>query len=410
MTSANWMFGAALGGSVALGCDNTAADSERAESRFVLASVVIDADGNRTTYVQTLPSLDAAHVTNDTALELPGNGVVIAGKRDVYVGLAEEPTWVRYSLDDSGQISETGRLSLLNYGASYIDFGNTWVDDETAVSVLSGAAVAVVWNPKAMELKGAVDLGHLPRAGYELEVWTTVSHEGLVYVPARFSDWEGARIGSGVSMTIIDPKSLTIVGVAEDDRCASGGRVVFDRAGYGYVMGDGRNYSAQMFAHASGAEPPDNCLLRIPPGGSDFEQGYFHSIPALTGGLQSITELQPARQGSGVAFAKMFYRDELPPGVQPVDFAFWAERANKLWRLELGDVPAAREVEGAPFSAIGFDGSALHGRLYSGESLDGGGTSEVYEVDPQTNEAVRRFTMNGYFYGLYDLSATSEPP
>ena len=80
-------------------------------SRYVLGSVVIDPENNRTTYVQTIDSLEGTF-TNDTALELPGNGVLMAGGKDFFVGLAEEPTWVRYSVDDSGKIAETGRMSL----------------------------------------------------------------------------------------------------------------------------------------------------------------------------------------------------------------------------------------------------------------------------------------------------------
>ena len=53
--------------------------------------------------------------------------------------------------------------------------------------------------------------------------------------------------------------------------------------------------------------------------------------------------------------------------------------------------------------AIGFGAVPFQGRLYSGESPDGG-TSEVFEVDPVANTATKRFTMDGYFYGLFDLS------
>lgn len=42
-----------------------------------------------------------------------------------------------------------------------------------------------------------------------------------------------------------------------------------------------------------------------------------------------------AQQGSGVAFSRMFYRDELPAGLEPVDFEFWSVPAHKLWRIEL---------------------------------------------------------------------------
>jgi hypothetical protein len=373
------------------------------QGRYALASVVIDADGNRTTYVQAISSLDEGPFDNEAAIEMPGNGVVMAGGGHIFVGLAEEPTWIRYTPDASGAIAETGRMSLLNTGAGYIDYGNAIVDAETAVSVLSTPAVAVVWNPSTMEIRGEIDLSFLVREGYSLEVWTTIAHGGLVYVPGRWSDWDGARIFPGVSMTIIDPRAMSVVGTATDDRCASAGRVVFDQAGYAYVMGDGRNYSIQMFANAAGTTAPDNCLLRMAPGTTAFEAGYFHTIPSLTGGRQSITELETGRQGSGVGFAKMFYPDQLPPGVMPVDFDFWGERAHKMWRIRLADPPSAEEVRGIPFSAIGFEGSVLGGHLFSGESLDGGGTSEVYDIDPDANAATLRFTMDGYFYGLYDL-------
>jgi hypothetical protein len=52
---------------------------------YVLGSVVIDADGARTTYVQTIASLDAGPFDNQRAIELPGNGVLMAHGRSFYV-------------------------------------------------------------------------------------------------------------------------------------------------------------------------------------------------------------------------------------------------------------------------------------------------------------------------------------
>src|SRR5690606_23995191 len=142
-----------------------------------LASVVIDAEGGRTTYVQTIDSLEG-HFDNAKAIEMPGNGVVMAHGKHLFVGLAEEPTWIRYSIDDSGAIAETGRLSLLNTGATYIDYGNAIVDDTTAVSVITAIPAAIIWDPATMTIKGEVDLSHLVRDGYSLEVWTTLAHDG----------------------------------------------------------------------------------------------------------------------------------------------------------------------------------------------------------------------------------------
>jgi hypothetical protein len=369
-----------------------------------LGSIVIGDLDVRTMYLQTLSALDGGLIDNDNAIEIPGNGVLLASGASVFAGLAEEPTWVRYTADGSGKLEETGRLSLLDYGVSGIDYGNAIVNDELAVSVLSGPALAVVWNPKTMEVLREVDLGHLVVDGYGLEVWTTVAHAGLVYIPGRWADWEAGKIRPGSSTTIIDPEKGEVVGVAEDDRCTSAGRVIFDAEGYAYVMGDGRNYSAQMYANLAGKTAPENCLLRLAPGQADYEQDFFYTIPSLTGGLESITELDTGAQGSGFGFTKMFYPDELPEEVKPVDFEFWSYPAHKMWRIELADPPVAREVDGLPYSAIGFDGSAFRGKLYTGESLDKGATSDVYEIDPESNHGELRFKMTGYFYGLYELN------
>lgn len=370
---------------------------------YALGSVVIGDMDMRTTYLQTVKSLDDGPFDNHTAIEAPGNGVLLARGASVYFGLAEAPTWVRYTSDANGKLAETGRLSFLDYGVPAMDYGNVMVSDEVAVSVLSGPSLAVVWNPRTMEIEREIPLDHLIVDGYGLENWTTVTHGGLVYIPGRWADWEGGRILGGVSTTIIDPVAGEIVGIAEDDRCASGGRIVFDAAGYGYVMGDGRNYSIQMFANAAGEPAPENCLLRIPPGGTDFEEDFYYSIPSLSGGLESIDELDTATQGSGIAFTKMFYPDQLPEGVEPIDFEFWNHPAHKMWRIQLADPPIAEEVEGLPFSAIGFGGTTVGGKLYTGESLDMGASSDVYETDPETNRGKLRFKMAGYFNGIYGL-------
>ncbi len=388
-----------LGTSLGCGGDD---DTQTGGGRYALGSVVIDADSNRTTYVQVIDSLDAGPFDNSTAIELAGNGVVMAHGMDIFVGLAEEPTWVKYSVGAAG-IEETGRMSLVNTGATYIDYGNAIIDDTTAVSVLTAGPTAVVWNPQTMTITGEIPLPHLVRAGWELEVWTTVAHGGLVYIPGRWADWTGGKIYPGVSMTIIDPKTKQIVAKADDDRCASGGRPVFDAAGNAYVMGDGRTYSIQMFANAAGTSAPQNCLLRIEKGATDFDPDYFYTIPSLTGGPEAIGELDTAADGTGVAFTKMFYRDKLPAGVEPIDFAFWDMPVHKTWRLHLTEPPTAEEVDGAPFSTIGFSSTAVDGRLFSPEA-NGAATTDVYEIDPMTNTATLRFAMDGYFYGLYKLA------
>ena len=372
-----------------------------AAPRFVLASISIDADGNRISYAQLVDSL-SGDFDNDSAIEAPGNAVFLSHGSDFFYGLAESPTWVRYS--SVGGLHETGRLSFLNYGITNMDFANVIVDADTAVSVLTSVGQAVVWNPTTLEVTGVIDLPHLMRDGFELEAFTTVTHDGLVYVPGKWPNWEAGAVMQRVSMTILDPEALSVVAVAEDDRCGAGGRVTFDSRGYAYVMGDGRNQSMQVFAAARGEPVVNNCLLRIPPGGTDFEEGFYHEIPSLTGGLDSMTELMSATLDDGIGFTMMRYPELIPAGLDQVNFEHWSVPAYKMWRIVLGDAPTAEVVDGANFSVVGFSPSGVAGKLYNPESSDGS-ESSVYEIDPLTNRATLAFTMDGYFAGLFPVGS-----
>jgi hypothetical protein len=51
---------------------------------------------------------------------------------------------------------------------------------------------------------------------------------------------------------------------------------------------------------------------------------------------------------------------------------------------------------------VGFSPASVAGKLFNPESEDGS-ESSVYEIDPVTNTASVRFTMDGYFAGLLPL-------
>lgn len=370
---------------------------------YSLGSIVYQPGGTRTTYIQTIPSLDIDQVTNDSAIELPGNGIHLAQGGHVYVGLAEEPTMVRYTPDADGTLRENGRVSFLNLGLTGTGFGNAFVSDTKAYMVSEEQYVAVVWNPDTMEIIDTIDLSYLQKDGFDAEFWTVTYYQGRVYVPVRYANWDDFVIDKSVTLVIIDAETDTILATATDSRCHSGGRPVFTSSGDAYVMADGRNWSAQLFATVGSSEVPTNCLLRIRAGALEFDPDYLVEIPTLTEGLEVATELETGLDGSGVAFAKMFYPDALPAEVPiATDFVFWEEPAFKMWRIELGDTPSAVPVSDLPFSALAWEGASLEGKLYTGESPDYA-SSRIYEIDPQTNQAVPLFEMEGTFYGLRKL-------
>jgi hypothetical protein len=140
----------------------------------------------------------------------------------------------------------------------------------------------------------------------------------------------------------------------------------------------------------------------MPPGKIEFEKDFFFEIPELTGGLDSMTELQGASVDANYAFTMMKYEDRIPEDADRLNFEHWNVPAYEMWRITLGDEPSAEVVKGANFSVIGFGPSGIDGKLYDPES-DDGSTSIVYEIDPEKNTSTKKFTMQGYFAGLLPL-------
>jgi len=371
-----------------------------APKSYVLGSVTIDADGNRVSYAQVVDELEG-HYTNRTGIEVAGNAVFLAHGNYFFYGLAESPVWVRY-VNRNGRLEKDRELSFANYGLKNMTFANVIVDADTAVSVLTDAYKALIWSPSEMVIKGEVDLSNLKREGFQIEANTTTTHQGKVYIPVKWVNWTGGSILQKVGLVILDPKERKVLGTAEDDRCGAAGRVVFDARGYGYVQADGRNSSMQTFAAAKGQPTVPNCILRIPPGGTDFEESFFFRVPDLAGGRDSMTEPETAAVGTGEGFFLLKYEDRIPAGIDRVNFKHWSVPAYKTWRVTFGDVPKFDEVKGSEFTVVGFTGSSANGKLYTGVSPDGA-KSTVIEVDPATNSAAPRFTMDGYFSALLPI-------
>jgi hypothetical protein len=393
-----------------------AADAAGGGALYSLGSVVIQPDGTRTTYVQTIPSLDVATVDNSRAIELPGNGLHLARAGHVYIGLAEEPTMVRYTPDADGQLVEDGRVSFLNQGVARVGFGNVFVSDTRAYMIAESEYVAVVWDPSAMEIVTTIDLAYLKQEGLDAEFWTVAYRDGKVYIPVRYANWNTGVIGPSVTLVIVDAATDTILATATDDRCASGGRPVFAPNGDAYVVADGRNWSAQLFATVTGQPVPPTCLLRLRAGETTFDPDFLVTLPSLTG-FDAATELNPAADGEGTGYLRVFRPEMLPRGVEiGTDFAFWGYRAFEMWRLDFAnagageDAPRAVAVPGLPLSSLGFTDESVDGKLYVGDSPDYT-TTTIYELDPaapaasgQSADGVRPlFEMQGAFYGLHRL-------
>jgi hypothetical protein len=369
-----------------------------ADPLYSIASLVEGPNG-RTLYLQTVTSLDK-DLTNAAAIEVPGNSRHWAHEGSVYIGLAEEPTIVKYTPNAAGQLVEAKRVSFENYGLSSIPAGLAFISGTKAYLMAEKQYTAIIWDPAAMELRGTIDLTSLKRDGYNAELSMVTVSDNTVYAPLRYVNFQAADILHDVSVLILDAAQDKIVNVAHDDRCPSAEQPAVLPDGSVYVLADGRSFMAQNYAIAAQKPVPKNCILRILPGQTSFDPKYYVAVPTLGGGKDVATPLWYV--SDKVGYAKLFYPDAVKPGADTSGFNLWVNPVFKLWKFELGDEAAAQEVKGAPFSMVAFGGARVDGKLYIGEAQDSASCT-VYELDPKTTEATAKFKMAGLMRDLYRL-------
>lgn len=367
---------------------------------FSIAGIVIQPTG-RSLFVQTISELSGSYGL-ETAVEAPGNSRHWAYGGAVYIGLAEEPTLVRYVPDDAGDLVVDARLSFQSYGVSGIPAGIAFLRPDKAYLILHEALTIVLFDPSTMEITGEIDISSLAKPDFSLETWMVTHHEGRLYVPVRHIDAVAFLIDPLVSVAIFDTETDSLVAVAEDDRCVAASQPAVGPDGAIYVLGDGRNYLTQLIAMQRELEPPSTCVIRIPEGETSFDPDFYVDVATIADGRDAVTAMWQVAGDRSSAFAKMYYPEELPPDADLTGTNLWGYPVFKLWRLELGDTITAVETSGQPFSLVDFGGVPVDNGLFFGVSPDSA-TTTVYRVDPTTNSATVAFEMTGLLRGIYRL-------
>ena len=392
---------AACGGGSDSGTDDKAVGPSTFDG-YVVADIVIT-DSGRTTYFMAVPELSGSF-DNSGAVELAGNAEVESVGGYVFGSDTEAPVWYRYSVDTAGEIAPAGEISFAAYGWANIDYYNVFVDEGLALSVNTSLGEGIWWDPSALEILGTLDMRQMLDESFSTELFAPTVVDGRIYLPVRHADWTNYVIAHETRVMVVDTESREIVADIQDPRCPSSGSILLSPDGFAYTMSDGRNYSAQMIARATGAETvPVNCFLRFDPAdpGAGFDPDWSVDVPSLTGGREVVTNLATGAPASGVGFAQVMYEEEIDG--EPTSFDFWGQPFSKVWRFDLREgSPSATLVDGAPFTGIGFGGHAVDGVLLMGQSTDGA-TSDVLRFDPDTNTATPLFTIEGFFTKAFKL-------
>jgi len=243
------------------GCSNDeGASSSTQEPRYVLDSVLFDADYNATTYLALLDSFDVEQIDWDEAREFPGFADVWVHDGSVFVSAADF-TITKFSVDER-RLVEQERLGFASYGPTDFGFWRNVFISSTKAYFLNGSSEYVVWNPRTMEIDGTIPLPALEDRdglkafpGYSDR--SALVRDGLLYQPTYWTDESYFRFTPDSRILVVDVERDELVDVLEAP-CPGLDFATSDSAGDLY-------FSSWVFAPGGAAvlSQPGTCVARL---------------------------------------------------------------------------------------------------------------------------------------------------
>ena len=387
---------AAIGLASGCGDDTGGAGGTGDGSSFLLVNRIRTPDA-RAIFLTVLPSLDAGSIERSAlGLEVPGlsRGRVYNGK--VYVFDGESGVISRYAvqgdrfvldvLDDGGE----ARFSMAGEGVTRFTTTIAFINSERAyyIDTLSQNQV-VVWNPTEMTVTSTFPVPELVREGFSTTGSNILVLGDLVIMGLSWLNEDQATIVPSTAMIVLSATQDVVVGLLEDDRCAST-RALFVDEGDVYAMADANSGLAELFAPSGTIPPP--CLLRWVPGEEDFDPDFYRDLtevvdePLVSGALG---------RGDGTFVTQAYTSDIDFSTLEPLELL-----DDALWQWSVVDFRAetATLIESIPPGGISSIGWIIDGEYLVPEFDDAGGTSSLFRIDGPN--VVELLSVPGEIFGV----------
>jgi hypothetical protein len=329
--------------------DGDGDDRAKTGAIYALASAVFGADGDTTTYVSILDTLDPQTIDYADAIELPGWADLWVHDGHVFVSGGESPTVTKYSVDDRGRLVEEATISFQSYGlASTAFWDNTFVTPDKAY-MINGTTGYVVWNPSTMEIGGTIALpaleareGLVPRAGTLDRA--NVIRDGKLFQPMYWSDADYARFAPESRIVVIDIATDTVETVLSAP-CAGADVGTIDAAGNLYFS----TWTGGIYAPLVIPDTPPNCVIKVPAGETTAAVAF--TFPDVTDGREGAAV---KHLGDGKLLFSVFH-DERVDLVNAEDpFKLIGEKNWRLWSYD----PTSGSA--APMESVDWNSGAVY--------------------------------------------------
>lgn len=320
-------------------------------------------------------------VTLDEAIELAGTAAIFGSERAGYlvVGNSDGPTLTRYDLGAGNTLIPGPSLSIGGFGltSGFRRPGLVPIlSNDKAYFLDDSSLQGIVWNPADMTVTSSFSLEEAePVAERSLEFGENAVLRGeLLYVPANYRTGDDGEAGTAL-VVIIDTRTDRLLKVVEDDRCGNTLHAVLHDDGSIYVATG--TIGASFHAIGFPENYPEPCLLRIPPGETEFDPEFHRSLVELAGGRPAGRLI---RGRGGYFYVSVLLEEELEQPIGSTDniFAEWEATAWRLFRFRLdGDEPATPMGE-LPLSGGGGRVLFADGIEYVQQVQDNGARTTLY--------------------------------
>lgn len=360
---------------------------------YVIATAISDAD-DANTYVKVMDHIEEGELDIATAREFPGWSDLKVHNGAVFVSSGEAPRVYRFQVDDSGKLVDDGEIDFGAY-TSYADMYSQVFISEDKAYLLGEAGEYVIWNPKTMEITGAVSLPNLaPRMAIDaapaLDRGMFV-RDGRLYHTVAFSDYENYKMEPGSLIVVTDVVEDKVLEVIEAS-CPDLNVIDQDAAGNLYFSNWVYSPGATL---VNGGAPA--CAMKMAAGETTIDTSWTTTFADVTGGHEAAALNM---LDGGRAILSVFMEDHQAFDPAQDDVFDWIFGANwKSYTFDL-DTKAVAPVTGLDWHSGGYYASRFDDRTYILLPGDGYTTTTIYELGDDGSAALKLHS-NGWATRLF---------
>jgi hypothetical protein len=243
-----------------------------------MVSVATRSPEGMTFYVGAYPELPE-ELDLSQMLETVGGQNATAANGFVYVWSPESGRYARYAVDDEMRLSQNGEISFINFGGT----GNimtAFISPTRAYSMTRDNLEIIVWDPTEMAVTGTIDTSASIDPVYpNFDYGEPVLFGDYVAWPVLWDDFDNHDFKPSVDVILASATGDEPTFTVSDPRCGGGWSLFTDDEGDLYALGNAWFGFAHFFDRDP-AQQPNDCLLRMPLGGTEFDPDFYLDLNA----------------------------------------------------------------------------------------------------------------------------------